>query len=761
MVYSRPLDHYHCTFFFPFLPQKNMRQKYQVKPSLKPYKYESKNTTSDNDKKNSETWQQQELQEKKAQQHVNENQAYRYFSPIIRDQLYDIKDGNHTGFEPLREWRLELNDIKNWHLDVGDQKDKQTAPLSYQRANIERVHLYRYFNDVYLLAVSVAPTARTKLKEWAESSEEANEWAAWSAGMFTHDNNWWLTLALSPEPVWREVQQLQTAAWLNFTRLARILYPTFTEQELENKISRITLNKKDDKNGHKQIIFDGVKEVKEASFSTNVGKDISKVIVEGFLSEFFTCTDTSDQKKFPYFFEQYQEQYDDRMFVNASYSPVGQTFKEPELKRLFTFALYVDRPQDVIEPNHNGYVYHPETIEERVNKQSYTLWDGTGVRYGFTDFSNVYFGTGWFFRNVTGPRHVAYIYERMTLQALLYQNSLRHYTREITNLTTGMVTKDGQPNLNHQSRDEIRQLTSHFIQFTNQYWFHDISDQLQGKDIFRLQQQALELERNYAFIKEEMERMDEFTDTVHNFEMADRADKLAQYGFPIGIIALLLAIVPLVKKDDWKGPTNFPWDLPWITSFFDLFNIKITPLLINPWHIIFAISIPLIIYFLFSPWIITPFNKLLNQYSHRHKKKRLPTDKESLSLEKLKKIAAKLPRAVATTISFEKVKSILTSGALKGIKLALALTALIGYMIFISNKPTCDAPSLLCNKTSVEAQARVDNLLNLLTQLQTGNHLPLSSKDQPPIEKTPIAADKQVKNKNKLQPMVTAKTAKP
>ena len=65
-----------------------------------------------------------------------------------------------------------------------------------------------------------------------------------------------------------------------------------------------------------------------------------------------------------------------------------------------------------------------------------------------------------------------------------------------------------------ESRDihlkHIQELRKDFINFTNVYWFHDVTAQTQGQEIFKKQQQALELQREYEFIKEEMARLDEF-----------------------------------------------------------------------------------------------------------------------------------------------------------------------------------------------------------------------------------------------------------
>jgi hypothetical protein len=178
-----------------------------------------------------------------------------------------------------------------------------------------------------------------------------------------------------------------------------------------------------------------------------------------------------------------------------------------------------------------------------LNAASLGLWDATGLYAGYTDLSNAYLGAGSFYCNIVAPRHVPYSYERMLIAALFYQGSLRHYSREISLATHDLTDKPwwrGWPGAGfHALREE-------FITFTNRYWFQELTPQLQGKRIFQLQQAALGLTGEYEFIKEEMERADEF--------MAQKAGLLvAVIAIFIGVGALMLTLMPLIPLDDGIG----------------------------------------------------------------------------------------------------------------------------------------------------------------------------------------------------------------
>jgi hypothetical protein len=75
---------------------------------------------------------------------------------------------------------------------------------------------------------------------------------------------------------------------------------------------------------------------------------------------------------------------------------------------------------------------------------------------------------------------------------------------------TQLLIGDKGSRIQNKQIKNIQELRKDFIRFTNVYWFHDVTAQTQGQEIFKLQQQALELQREYEFIKEEMVRLDEY-----------------------------------------------------------------------------------------------------------------------------------------------------------------------------------------------------------------------------------------------------------
>jgi CorA-like Mg2+ transporter protein len=59
----------------------------------------------------------------------------------------------------------------------------------------------------------------------------------------------------------------------------------------------------------------------------------------------------------------------------------------------------------------------------------------------------------------------------------------------------------------------IRQLKEIFLRFTHRYWFHEISDQAQARALYRMARAALDTERLYAEVRDEIQDMSAYLDS--------------------------------------------------------------------------------------------------------------------------------------------------------------------------------------------------------------------------------------------------------
>jgi len=473
------LDHYHCTFYLPlfdletsaFRPLDRLRYVYPPNKEAKTKREEA------------------------------EAQAWHYFSPMLRDILYDRGEAapSDDALCPVREWRLPEKAIKGWTLELG-RREHRNNPLRYQIAQIEAATLYRYFNGIYILAWRVA--ARIDAIE-----------AAGQDG--------------------RTAMRIEN--WLHFTRLSRVLFPSYPQQSEENKIQPLRLMEGGDR--ELSVAFDQWLPISRP----NSPGDILSPVVKYLLGCFCYSQDALND-----YWRALHSIYDDRLFVSAAYALADDDLDQGDYRKLYSLALHVDRHVDGFGEI-GGHVYTPTDLYPRMDEETLWLWKGIGQYYGFTGAANIYLGSGSFFNTIVAPDHIPYIYDRMLIQALFYQATLRCYDAQLA--------EDAPRMLAPERRQEIKARRQAFLRFTNSYWFHTLTEQMQGKEIFRLQQKALGLKQQYGLIRDQLERTDELLRLQEAEKQEQFSSRINLWG---GIIAVLGAWYTLLGmwRDWWQDSGN-------------------------------------------------------------------------------------------------------------------------------------------------------------------------------------------------------------
>lgn len=476
------LEHYQCTFFFPLIPAL-WHETPPIPDAFAEYLYGSR-------------------------EDPDEAEAYHFFTPILRNTLFN-RGGQPstevgppvTSLPPMQEWRLPDSVIRQWRLTLkgiqperGENEEEYVVPD--KSVTVESVRLFRYFNGICLLAYTVKP--------------------AYGEGMELED-------------------------WLHFTRLGRQLYPTFTEQRDEKKLAPLVLRDMA-QDSELARAFDCAMPLLLPP-SDQPGAVISPVI-QAILSAFYA---PASQPVFSDWLQAKVALYDDRMFVSVAYglpesflvNKEGEVNKEEEvnLNRIHTLVAFTDRFADT---GKNGYPYNHKVTEKFLQDKSFDLWADLGARYFYTEMVNAYVSGGCFFNNIVVAKHIPQIYDRMMVQALFYQASLRYYDQRITETTQKLW--EGQGNV-----EEIRWQRSEFIRFTNQYWFPELTNQMQGKEIGRLQQQGLGLEEQYTRIQEEIQRTDEYLHAQREARSTDLGNQLTFWASVFAVLALYFATLPILN----------------------------------------------------------------------------------------------------------------------------------------------------------------------------------------------------------------------
>ncbi|MGH8556601.1 MAG: hypothetical protein ACRESZ_03890 [Methylococcales bacterium] len=444
------LDYYHCTFFLPLI---GLDENEFVPDDRYAFMYKPGHPEEETKKEDQMRDEEKHAKKKKQAENEAQAQAYRFFPPALRRILFDTggKPRSDSQQIPLKEWCLAEKEIESWSIHLG-KEEHRSDPLFYQIAKVVSVNLYRYFNGVYLISIRVEPEALQQLRK--------NE----ACPLFESGHSKELHDLISADPPNESLyRQLQLECWLRFTRLARLVYPSFPEQYDEKKIAPIRLF------AGEKIIETAFATVEKLRIPKTPGEGISPVI--RFLLESFSMM----PEKLDKFLDEYESLYDDRMFVSVAYGLANDKLQTNQINKIYSLAAFIDRFADTFDAM-DGHAYTPDEIEARLEPQTFGLWKGLGGQYAYTETANVYLYCGWAFRSFIGPHHIPFIYDRMLVQALLYQASLRLYDNNISAETNNM--------LEQRNIQSIRMQRQEFIRFTNQYWFHQITEQMQGKEIF-------------------------------------------------------------------------------------------------------------------------------------------------------------------------------------------------------------------------------------------------------------------------------------
>lgn len=469
-----------------------------------------------------------------ADEEMLETEARLYFLPNLQDLMFDtqgqqprVQVGPHreVGLRPIERWRLpgEFVASLRWHLT--GEGIRGAPPIV---ARICDCSLYRYYNGLFVFALSVALDDRPVPGPADAGRDQGRAGVAVPEQLSADGAAWWHPLFYSTGPELAAIEHRQLDHWLRFTKHARILYRSFVEQLVEGKFENQRLEGKD----------------RDLPIGWTPQEESLSPIIAWLLRRFFMPrgADAAYEKALA---ERLRLQYlcEERMFVNVAYALCGErpvdALAQEQRERLFSLALYVDRESDTWA-SEGGYAYDREYTRALMKgeddgkdpRHRLDRWRGLGILSGYGPYSNAYLGDGGFFSNIVAPRHVPYHYERMLILVLFYQLTLRGYNRRITHATARLIASGSDPG------SAFRTLRRGFIEFTNNYWFREVTLAIQGQEIFARQVAAAELDAEYQEIKDEMERADEYTASVRDRDLNEWVAAATVFGFFVALVAL-------------------------------------------------------------------------------------------------------------------------------------------------------------------------------------------------------------------------------
>lgn len=501
LIQGRPLRYFRTDFLFPFRWRDSGTNKNNTLP-CKPDWDRVKITVTD--------------VEPRSQENKESLQEAVYFLPYLREMMYEFKTTgmmgqNDTGKDHRNWWKqifmsgkqktVSDDTVEKWILSVNPDNeyleinDHQDGPKKEKKLAlpVQEIALYRFFNNIYMLGVSVGLDSLTiDPDRWKEKA-------------------FWKNLVSVRESPDNPVTFFEDA--LTFNKFARIVYSSFDAQIEEDKITDVRWFKKT--NGSEEV-FSVFPQKAQGLDSIHNPRNprISPVIIK-MLGRFFP--ENQDLK------EKIEVIIDDRMFTHTCISLAGDKpsnkYGIERYNAAFSMAVYVDRFSDVISTSQGGYVYDKEFTVNLLKGQTNTRWYGIGGNlYGFTRYSSVYMAFGPFFHQAVSM-HVRKMYLRLSIFALFYRTSLLHYSRRMAEVIQPEFPFKNKKEMREYTRT-IQEIVGDFLRFANKHWFREITAQDQGIELFNLQCKEMDIEKEYKNIRSDVERTHQFLDMKYQTDFS-------------------------------------------------------------------------------------------------------------------------------------------------------------------------------------------------------------------------------------------------
>ena len=174
--------------------------------------------------------------------------------------------------------------------------------------------------------------------------------------------------------------------------------------------------------------------------------------------------------------------------------------------------------------------------------------------------------TGFFANSRTGLlAHFRHHYFQMGLAAHMHRASLLVFLERLSDV----VHEERTEARRDRARDAIQE---DFLHFLDLYWFPEISNQLQGRELFEMWKEHLGTQSLFEQVTQEIRTVNEARDAKKQGEQAEAANRLAIWGFPLVGVGIGVAVLALLR-DLWgtTDPSGTPgWVAGWLLAFIPL-----------------------------------------------------------------------------------------------------------------------------------------------------------------------------------------------
>ena len=218
------------------------------------------------------------------------------------------------------------------------------------------------------------------------------------------------------------------------------------------------------------------------------------------------------------------------------------------------------------EPGRDEYPYAESFLEGFEKKHCYDrFWHGeTGTRYMFSGYSMIMFGNGDpanpkdFFHATLGE-HFRRHYFQMGLLIQLQFAALLSLSHRVSEAVKNK--KNGDKTV---FRDEMLDIEREFLAFEQRYWFSQVSNQLQAREIYDLWLERTNVAKVYLEVREQVRAANTYLDAREQAAQTSATTRLsviATFGVISGAALAFLGMNVLMSADFLAGFFGVPKDL--------------------------------------------------------------------------------------------------------------------------------------------------------------------------------------------------------
>ena len=421
-------------------------------------------------------------------------------------------------------------DDLNLHLNLPNHKQEYALP-------IRSLRMHFFYNEVMILEWVVSDE-ETAPEDLALGNAGTNDDKAPTAEKCLGNLNR-VTEATDPPLFWRQCLSLPGKAPLSLAQLldinckARQCYSTYKSDKTEKR-AQIRLMRGDETLG-------------SLCHAGQVDQDDIIGWFKALLGEALGCGPSGPLRYFP----SLELLSDDRARVFCSAVPVGEYPQTPWGREHFEAIL---ARFNTVEEYGQGHFYYPPFALKELRDGIYDRFRSDGALYACTSHSMVFLGFGEFAHNFIHKVHMATTYCLMFITSLFYQAILNSFFLKLGILERESVGRQERLFASAQYQELRKSLTF----FTNNLWFHKVSSQVQGEELFSLLNKQFGLEDEYALVCRKIERAEELYSS-YSRQRGERFQwALAVVALPATLLTALLAIVkPPLLKTFWSWLTGY------------------------------------------------------------------------------------------------------------------------------------------------------------------------------------------------------------